>query len=335
MGAATVVVMAASRGAQVKFRTQTYYPPGRREMHGNARIVVAGASGLIGSALVPALVRAGHDVVRLVRRDAGPGEVPWNPLAGQLDPAAIDGAHVVINLSGEGIADGRWSAARKRALVESRVATTGLLANTIAQVAQPPGAFVSVSAVGYYGNRGDEVLDDSSPRGHGFLAELAGRWEEAAGPARGVARISHPRLGLVLSPRGGALPRMLLPFRLGLGGPLGNGRQWMNPASIDDTVAMIMTAAFDDGLSGSFNATGPEPVTNAIFTGVLASVLRRPAVLPVPAAVLRLAFGEMADEAILASQRVVPSTLLERGFTWQHPTLEAALRHVLGRGPEA
>lgn len=295
------------------------------------RFVIAGASGLIGSALVPFLTSGGHQVTRLVRRPAREGEASWDPQREVLDPSVLEGADIVINLAGAGIADRRWSAGRKRELMESRLSTTSLLARTIARMQRPPRAFVSVSAVGFYGDKGNELLDDGSPRGEGFLAELAERWEGAAREAEGITRVTHPRFSLVLSPRGGALGRMLLPFRLGIGGPLGHGDQWMSPASIDDTIDMIYRAALDERLTGAFNAVGLEPVTSATFARTLGSVLSRPAILPAPAPALRLAFGELADAALLASQRAVPTTLLARGFPFRNPTFEAALRHVLGR----
>ncbi len=295
------------------------------------RFVIAGASGLIGSALIPFLTSGGHQVTQLVRRRAAPGEATWDPGRGTLDPAILEGADAVINLAGAGIADRRWDTERKRELIDSRISATTLLARTIARLQRPPRAFVSVSAVGFYGDRGDEVLEDTSPRGDGFLAELAEQWEGAAREASGVTRVTHPRFSIVLSPRGGALGRMLLPFRLGVGGPLGRGDQWMSPASIDDTIDMIYRAALDDRLTGAFNAVGLEPVTSHTFARTLGSVLSRPAILPAPAPLLRLAFGEMADEALLASQRAVPTGLLARGFPFRNPTFEASLRHVLGR----
>ncbi len=295
------------------------------------RFVIAGAGGLIGSALLPFLMSGGHQVTRLVRRRPGEGEASWDPARGTLDPSALEGTDIVINLAGAGIADRRWSAARKRELVDSRVAATSLLARTIARLKRPPAAFVSVSGVGFYGDRGDEVLEDTSSRGNGFLADLAEQWEGAAREAADVTRVTHPRFGLVLSPRGGALGRMLLPFRLGVGGPLGHGGQWMSPASIDDTIDMIYRAALDDRLTGAFNAVGLEPVTSKAFARTLGAVLARPAILPGPAPALRLAFGELADEALLASQRAVPSALIAGGFPFRNPTFESALRHVLGR----
>ena len=302
--------------------------------HGIAplRIAVTGASGLIGSALVPFLETGGHTVVRMVRSRPGPGEVYWDPSRGTLDPAGLEGIDAVIHLAGENLAGGRWTAERKRALRDSRTKGTRLLAESLARLARPPRVLISASAIGIYGDRGDTLLDESAESGTGFLADLGRDWEAAAAPARDAGiRVAHPRMGVVLSPRGGALARLLLPFRTGLGGPIGNGRQWWSCVSIDDAIGALHHAAVAPALSGPFNVTAPEPLTNRDFARTLGRVLRRPAIVPVPAFALRAALGEMADAALLASARVVPGVLGATGYRFRHPTVEAALRHVLGR----
>lgn len=307
-----------------------------------ATYAVTGASGLVGSALVPFLTAGGHRVIRLVRpatrRPAprGPGDavtdLPWDPAQGILSARELEGVQGVFNLAGASIAGGRWTPARKRELRESRTRGTALLARALATLDRKPAVMVSVSATGIYGDRGDEMLDDQASPGSDFLAVLGQDWERAADAARlaGV-RVVHPRLGLVLSPAGGALQRLLPPFRLGLGGPLGHGQQWTSPASIDDVLGMLLYAAHATGLDGAFNAVAPDAVQNHELARTLGRVLHRPAPFRVPAAALRLALGELADTVLLASQRAVPALLATAGFRWRHPTLEGALRHVLGR----
>jgi len=295
-------------------------------------IVVSGAGGLIGSALVRRLTTQGHRVTRLVRRPPGPGEIPWDPVARSLDPAALEGADAVVHLSGENVG-ARWTTARKARIRSSRVASTRLLSETLAGLLRPPQVLISASAVGIYGDRGDEVLTEESPPGdpnRDFLVSVTREWEKAAEPARveGI-RVVHPRFGVVLSPAGGALRKMLLPFRLGLGARLGSGKQWMSWISIDDVVQALHQALVDDGLQGAVNATAPEPLTNRDFTRTLARVLSRPALFAVPESALRLALGEMAGGTILSSARVVPARLLQAGYHFGHPDLESALRHVL------
>jgi uncharacterized protein (TIGR01777 family) len=298
-------------------------------------IVVSGASGLIGSALVRRLTIQGHRVTRLVRRAAGPGEIAWDPAGGSLDPAALEGADAVVHLSGENVG-ARWTTERKARIRSSRVASTRLLSETLAGLQRPPEVLVSASAVGIYGNRGDEVLTEESPPGdpdRDFLVSVTREWERAAEPARveGI-RVVHPRFGVVMSPAGGALRKMLLPFRLGLGARLGNGRQWMSWISIDDAVQAIHHALVENGLQGPVNVTAPEPLTNRDFTRILARVLSRPALLAVPEAALRLALGDMAGGTILSSIRAVPARLLQAGYRFGHPDLESTLRHVLQKG---
>jgi hypothetical protein len=301
-------------------------------------VAVTGASGLVGSALVPFLTAGGHSVVRVGRgAPRGPQspavrDVQWDPERGRLDPAALEGVDVVVHLAGANVA-GRWTGAYKDEILRSRVDSTRLLAETLARLARPPRAFVSMSAVGYYGDRGDEVLDEGAPPGQGFLADVGRQWEAAADPARAAGiRVVHPRLGVVLSPRGGALAKLLPPFSAGLGGPTGSGRQWWGVIGLDDVVGALHFMATRDALAGPVNLVLPDPVRNADFARTLAHVLGRPALVPTPAFALRLALGrEQADEMLLASQRVVPRRLLEAGFAFARPTLEAALRFELGR----
>ncbi|MDQ3948784.1 MAG: TIGR01777 family oxidoreductase [Gemmatimonadota bacterium] len=296
-------------------------------------IAITGATGFIGSALVHELTAAGHAVRRMVRREGQrrPGDALWDPAAGRLDPRALDGVDAVIHLAGEPIAQ-RWTAAAKRRIRESRVRGTQLVATTIASLAQPPRVLVSGSAMGIYGDRGDEELDETSAPGRGFLAEVAIAWEVAAEPAaRAGVRVVKLRTGLVLGPRGGALAKLLLPFRMGVGGRVGSGRQWVSWIGLDDAVGAIMHTVDTETLAGPVNLAAPSPVANAEFTKTLARVLRRPAIIPMPAFAMRLVFGEMGEATLLASQRMRPRRLLESGYRFRHPTLEAALRHELGR----
>ncbi len=295
------------------------------------KVVVSGASGLVGSALVPALRAAGHDVVTLVRREsAGPDERAWNPAAGELDPAALAGADAIVNLSGATIGR-RWNEARKREILESRVATTSLLARTAAGLDPKPVALVNAGPTGIYGDRGDEILTEDSELGSGFLAEVGRAWEEAAQPARDAGlRVVQFRQGIVLSKDGGALERLLLPFKLGLGGRVGSGRQWWSWVGLDDVVAAYRFGLEND-VSGAFNLVSPNPATNAQFVKALGRALRRPTVLPLPAFAVRTAFGEMGQEALLDGQRVLPARLLDAGFTFSYPDLDSALARALGR----
>jgi uncharacterized protein len=296
-------------------------------------VLISGATGFIGSALVNALTAAGHSVRRLLRgeRHRRPGDVLWDPAGGRLDGRAVEGLDAVIHLAGEPIAQ-RWTGAAKRRIRESRVRGTDLLATTIASLTRPPRVLVSGSAMGIYGDRGDEVLDEMSPLGTGFLADVAREWEAATFPAaRAGVRVVHIRTGLVLSPRGGALAKLLLPFRLGVGGRVGSGRQWVSWIALDDTVGAIRHAMATESLFGPVNLAAPNAVTNAELTATVARVLRRPAIIPVPARVMRLAFGEMGAATLLASQRMRPRRLAESGYVFRHPLLEGALRHELAR----
>lgn len=298
-----------------------------------ARVLVTGASGLIGATLVPFLTTGGHAVTRLVR-NARPdtGTIRWDPDAGTVDAAGLDGHDAVVHLAGESIASGRWTPARKERIRQSRVRGTRLLAETLARLPHPPRTLVSASAIGWYGDRGDAIVDEDAAPGSGFLADVCREWEAASEPARVAGiRVVHVRLGVVLTPAGGALAQMLTPFRLGVGGRIGDGRQWMSWIGIDDAVGALHHALVTETLSGAVNAVAPDPVTNADFTKTLARVLRRPALLPVPAAAARLAFGEMADALLLASTRVRPARLAAAGYPFRTPTLEGALRRLLGR----
>jgi len=298
------------------------------------RILVSGSSGLVGSALRPALVAAGDEVGRLVRpgTNAGPLDVAWDPAAGRIDGEKLDGFDAVVHLAGENIAAGRWNAARKEAIRRSRVDSTLLLSRALAKLKTPPATFVSASAIGYYGDRGDEILQETSQRGHGFLPAVCVAWESAAEPAEAAGlRVVHLRFGVILSKEGGALARMLTPFRLGLGGPVGDGRQYMSWITLDDAVGAIRHALGSTSIAGPVNAVSPAPLTNREFGGILGRVLGRPAIAPLPAFMARMAFGEMADALLLASARVVPGVLQATGYRFRHSELEKALRDILDK----
>ena len=294
-------------------------------------LLISGASGLVGSALVPALESAGHTVRRLVRQRplAGSPDIYWDPL-GSFDPVGgIEGFDAVVNLAGESVA-ARWTKLRKSRILNSRVQGTMTLASAAARSKKPPKVFVCASAVGYYGNRGDELLTEESTSGSGFLADVARQWENATGAAtRAGIRSVMLRIGFILSPRGGGLARMLPPFRMGVGGRVGNGRQWMSWISIDDVAGAIQHVLTTDALWGAVNAVAPHPVTNAEFTRALGRVLGRPTIFPMPAFAARLAFGEMAKDLLLSSQRAQPGKLQNSGFQFRHPELEGALRELL------
>ena len=299
------------------------------------KVLVSGASGLVGSALIPFLTTGGHSVTRLVRKDGasgGDGEVAWAPAAGTIDQAGLEGFDAIVHLAGENIAAGRWTPERKRRIRDSRVKGTRLLCEALTQCAQPPKVFVGASAIGYYGDRGDEILNEESGAGEGFLAEVCRDWEAAtAGLADTGIRTALLRIGIVLSPAGGALKKMLLPFQLGLGGVIGAGSPYMSCIALDDVIGVIQYAITNDEVSGPINAVCPEAVTNQEYTRTLGTVLGRPTFFPVPAFAARFAFGEMADALLLASTRVEPRILLRAGYEFRYPQLENALRHVLGK----
>ena len=295
------------------------------------KILVSGASGLIGSALVSVLRRDGHETTPLVRRAPGPGEIAWDPVSGRLDRRALEGFDVVVHLAGENIA-ALWTRGRRRSIRESRVRGTCLLSEALAGLRKPPTTLVSASAIGIYGDRGDEVLTERSLLGkaNDFLVSVCLEWEAGADPARAAGvRVAHPRFGVVLSRSGGALPRFLLPFRLGLGGRVGSGLQWISWVAIGDAVAAILHIIRTEPLAGPINVATPDPLRNRDFTRTHGAVLNRPTMLSVPGAALRLVLGDMADQALLASARVMPERLLASGFQFRHPQLESALRSLL------
>ncbi len=298
-------------------------------------VAVTGATGLLGSSLVPLLTTGGHRVSPVTRRRNVAGAIHWDPAAGLIDAAALEGVDAVVHLAGENVGS-RWTDHRKRRIRDSRVEGTMLLAEALAALKRPPRVLVSASGVGSYGNRGDEVLtEEAIPEGAptDFFVELGRDWEGATHPASAAGiRVVILRLGIVLTPAGGALGRMLPPFRLGVGGPLGSGKQWVSWISIDDAIGAFHHALVTESLAGATNAAAPEPVTSRTFAATLGRVLKRPAVLPAPAPVLKLLFGEMADTALLAGQRLSSARLVGSGYTFRHPTLDVALRHVLGRG---
>jgi hypothetical protein len=297
------------------------------------RIAITGATGFIGSQLAAFLSTGGHEVLRIGRGAVRPGvvDVSWDPHRGQLDGRALEGVDAVIHLAGASIAD-RWSDAHKRAIRDSRVEGTSLLAHTLAGLSRKPRVLLSGSAIGVYGSRGDEVLDEGSHFGTDFLADVGRAWEAATAPAeRAGFRVVHLRTGIVQGAAGGALAKQAPLFKLGLGGPLGSGTQWVSPIALDDHIGATHFCLMRDDIAGPVNLVAPDAVTNATFTKVLAHVLSRPALAPAPAFALRLALGrEMADATVLASQRVVPGALQAKGFRWRHGTLEQMLRFELG-----
>jgi len=301
------------------------------------RILVSGASGLVGSALVPALAAAGHAVGRFVRLGprrppgtAGPADVEWDLATGHIDTARIEGADAVVHLAGANIAGERWTDHFRERIRHSRIDGTRILAGALAGLERRPRVLVQASAVGFYGDRGDEILTESSRHGDGFLPAVCVAWEAAAAPAaeRGV-RVVFLRFGVILSARGGALPKMLPAFRMGLAGVIGGGRQWMPWLALDDAVGIVGHAIDNASLAGPVNAVAPEPVTNRVFTKTLGRAVRRPAFLPLPAFAARMALGEMADALLLASVRATPGRLLESGYAWRHPDLDGALGAAL------
>ena len=293
-------------------------------------VAITGASGFIGTALSATLRVADHQVTGITRSQPGPGQLWWSPADQQIDAAGLRGVDAVVHLAGEPIAAGRWNPEVKRRIVDSRVDGTTLIARTLAGLDDGPRVLVSASGIDYYGDRGDEPLTEASPPGDTFLADLCVQWEASADPARcaGV-RVVHPRFGMALASHGGALPRLLALFRLGLGGRFGSGRQFWSWVILDDVVGVILHALTQDTVSGPLNVTAPEPVTNATFTSVLGKVLRRPTLLAVPRFGPRLVYGEMADVLLLHSHRVLPEATLASGYTFRHTRLEEGLRSIL------
>ena len=305
-------------------------------------IAVTGSSGLVGTVLVAALAGRGDQVRRLVRTSASSveprevrdpqREIRWDPDGGQIDSAALEGVDGVVHLAGEGIADRRWNADVKHRILESRRAGTQLLCQSLARLQNKPRVLCSASAIGYYGDRGEQTVDESSPPGTGFLAEVCQAWESSTQPARDAGiRVVNLRIGVVLSRDGGALTKMLTPFKLGAGGVVGSGHQYMSWIALDDLVGTILFALSDASLAGPVNAVSPQPVTNREFTKTLGHVLGRPTIFPMPAFAARLAFGEMADELLLGGAHVEPRALESAGYKFQYPQLELALRHLLDR----
>jgi uncharacterized protein (TIGR01777 family) len=295
------------------------------------RVLIAGASGLVGSALIPALEAEGAEVTRLVRSSAGAGEIEWHPNSNQIDATQLEGFDAVINLAGENIAAGRWTDEQKRKIRDSRVNGTHLLSEAIARLKQRPAVFLCASATGIYGDRGDDTLDEQSASGGGFLAGVCREWEQATEPAvqAGVRTVTL-RFGPILAREGGMLAKLLTPFKMGMGGKVGSGKQYISWVAIDDVVNAIKLALKDASLRGPLNIVSPNPVTNEVFTKTLGHVLSRPTALAMPAFAVRLAFGEMADEMLLTSQRVLPKKLNDAGYAFQQPELEGALRKHLG-----
>ena len=301
------------------------------------KIIVTGSSGLIGSALVASLKARGDEVTCLVRekrdapRVAGTREVLWSPSRGELDGAELEGHDAAVHLAGDPIAEGRWTDEKKRRIRESRVQGTTLLAETLAKLKTPPRVLLTASAVGYYGDRGEELLTETSAAGADFLSDVCRVWEASADAAKAAGiRVVRLRFGVVLDGTGGALAKMLTPFKLGAGGKIGSGRQYMSWIALDDAVGAILHALAHEELEGAVNVVAPRAVTNAEFTKTLGGVLGRPTIFAVPAFAARLAFGEMADAALLVSQRAEPSRLRATGYGFKYPELEGALRHALG-----
>lgn len=305
-----------------------------KKHQGPLKILISGASGLLGSSLIPFLRTGGHTVLQLVRRvpDKEKNEIQWDPANGRLDLDDTDKIDAVIHLSGENIGEGRWSSEKKKRIIDSRVQSTRLIAETISKMKNPPKVFLCASAIGYYGDRGGIEVDESDTVGKDFISEVCRIWEESAetSTAAGI-RTAFMRIGIVLSPQGGALGKLLLPFTIGFGGKISTGCQYMSWISIDDTIGAIHHALFDKNISGPVNLVAPNPATNIEFTQKLATVLSRPAYFTVPKLAIETVFGEMGRETILSSTRVKSSVLRETGYCFRHPDLETALRHLLGK----
>ena len=295
------------------------------------KIAIAGSSGLVGSALIPILQSDGNQITRLVRSSPKPGEIEWHPNQDEVNPQRLEGFETIINLAGENIAGGRWTDEQKRKIRVSRINGTHLLSESIAKMTSKPGAFICASATGIYGDRDDETLDEQSESGGGFLAGVCREWEQATEPAsKAGVRVVNLRMGPILAREGGMLSKLLTPFKMGMGGKVGSGKQYISWVALDDAVNAIKLAIDDKSIQGPINIVSPNPVTNEEFTKTLGHVLNRPTALAMPAFAARLAFGEMADEMLLASQKVLPNRLSQAGFQFQYPTLESAMRKYVG-----
>ena len=295
------------------------------------KIAIAGSSGLVGSALIPILQSGGNQITRLVRSSPKPGEIEWHPNQDEVNPQRLEGFETIINLAGENIAGGRWTDEQKRKIRVSRINGTHLLSESIAKMTSKPGAFICASATGIYGDRDDETLDEQSETGGGFLAGVCREWEQATEPAsKAGVRVVNLRMGPILARDGGMLSKLLTPFKMGMGGKVGSGKQYISWVALDDAVNAIKLAIDDKSIQGPINIVSPNPVTNEEFTKTLGHVLNRPTALAMPAFAARLAFGEMADEMLLASQKVMPNRLNQAGFQFRYPTLESAMRKYVG-----
>lgn len=296
------------------------------------KILISGSHGLVGKALIASLTN-GHEIVRLVRGTPAAQEVQWDPKQGRLDAEHLEGLDVVVHLAGESIASGRWTDEKKRLIRDSRVKGTELLSGALARLSRPPSLLINASAIGYYGDRDAELLKETSPPGKDFLSGVCVEWENATRPAmeKGIRTI-FARFGIILDTDGGALDKMLTPFRMGVGGRIGDGKQWMSWIALEDVVNGLKFLMGENTTHGPVNFVAPNPVTNAEFTKTLGHVISRPTFFPVPAFGVRLAFGEMADALLLSSQRVEPAVLTDKGFKFSWPTLEPALKHLLIKG---
>jgi uncharacterized protein len=297
------------------------------------KILISGSHGLVGTAFIKALEPEGHEVFRLVRHAPGSkSEIEWSPDRYSIALARLEGFDAVVHLAGESIAEGRWTEEKKKKIRESRVRGTKLLSDALANLSTPPKTLISASAIGYYGNRGDEILTEESAPGDDFLANVCIEWEQATALAaeKGI-RVVNTRFGIILAANGGALAKMLPPFRMGIGGKIGSGKQWMSWIALDDVIGGIKFALTNEALRGPVNFVAPNPVRNSEFTKALGKALSRPTLFPIPAFGVRLAFGEMADALLLSSQRVEPRKLETSNYQFQYPNLDSALRHVLGK----
>jgi len=308
--------------------------PSKKDIGRPIKILMTGASGLLGSALIPFFTTGGHIVHTLVRRVPFPekDESFWDPEKKKLDPSVFDGADAVIHLAGEHIGEGRWTDEKKRIIIESRTKGTSLIADTISKLSSPPPVLICASAIGYYGNRGDKILTEDDQPGDDFISKVCSKWEKSAQATvdKGI-RTVFMRIGIALSPAGGALSRLLLPFRAGLGGKIASGSQYMSWVGIDDVIGAFFHVLADNKIAGPVNVVSPNPVTNLEFTKTLGKVLARPAVFSIPAAAINLAFGEMGREVLLSSTRVMPQKLIESGYRFRNPDLSGALSHLLGK----